>query len=192
MLSPDAASLAIAVAAGLVKLGERADVLFAEKEATTSALAIPMPAVKFPEFSRADKVEKLQGYLDATTGRSPTHWARTARRSPISSKKPKGGRGTRSTLRFERVFPGRPTHAGNRSGGRIPEGIARALSHARPRGRGYAGCMFLLHGGRRRAAARLSSAHRASGRGCAGGVRGGEHRAHRARREGACHRAVGP
>ena len=107
MLSPDAASLAIAVAAGLVKLGERADVLFAEKEATTSALAIPMPAVKFPEFSRATKVEKLQGYLDATAGQNPDPLG--SDRKAIADLVEKAEDVNAIDAAFERVFPGRPT-----------------------------------------------------------------------------------
>ncbi len=45
MISTDAASLAIFLARGLIKLGGRIDVLLAEKTAVTSAFAIPVPAV---------------------------------------------------------------------------------------------------------------------------------------------------
>ncbi|MBL8539870.1 MAG: hypothetical protein JNK68_05800, partial [Betaproteobacteria bacterium] len=71
MLSPGTASLVVGVTRGLVKLGERADLLLAEKEATQAALALPVPKVVFPAIDRGTKREALQEYLQSTAGRSP-------------------------------------------------------------------------------------------------------------------------
>jgi hypothetical protein len=67
MLSTDAASLAISIARGLIKLGGRLDVLMAERTATEGKLVIPMPPVSVgpPLFKRA---ELLQEYLAKTAG----------------------------------------------------------------------------------------------------------------------------
>ena len=71
MLSPGTVSLVVGVARGLIKLGERADLLLAEKEATGAALALPMPKVTFPAIDRGTKREALQEYLQSTAGRLP-------------------------------------------------------------------------------------------------------------------------
>lgn len=71
MLSPGTASLVVGVTRGLVKLGERADLLLAEKEATGAALALPMPKVTFPQIDRGTKREALQAYLGTSAGRQP-------------------------------------------------------------------------------------------------------------------------
>jgi hypothetical protein len=104
MISPDAASLVIAVTRGLIKLGGRADLLFAEKELTTGALAIPMRAVVLPKVSRATKVERLKAYLDATAGDAPDplHPDRKA----ITELVAKAEDLDRIDAVFERVYPG--------------------------------------------------------------------------------------
>ncbi|MFO1206620.1 MAG: hypothetical protein U1E63_12960 [Burkholderiales bacterium] len=71
MLSPGTASLVVGVTRGLVKLGERADVLLAEKTATQAALTLPVPKVVFPAIDRGTKREALQEYLQSTAGRLP-------------------------------------------------------------------------------------------------------------------------
>jgi hypothetical protein len=70
MLSTDAASLAISIARGLIKLGGRLDVLMAERTATQSELIIPMPPVSIgpPLFKRA---ELLKAYLAETAEQIP-------------------------------------------------------------------------------------------------------------------------
>lgn len=71
MLSIEAAALVIGATRGLIKLSGRLDVLFAEKEAVTGALAIPMNGVAMPQVSRATKIEMLQKYLDETSRDAP-------------------------------------------------------------------------------------------------------------------------
>jgi hypothetical protein len=71
MLSPSTASLVVGVTRGLVKLGERADLLLAEKEATGAALALPMPKVVFPLIDRGTKRETLERQLKATSRQRP-------------------------------------------------------------------------------------------------------------------------
>ena len=106
MISPDAASLVIAVTRGLIKLGGRADLLLAEKAVTGGALAIPMPVVVMPEVSRAIKVERLKRYLDETAGRSPDplHPTRKAM-ADLVAKAEEQNVGDEIDAVFERIFP---------------------------------------------------------------------------------------
>ena len=107
MISPDAASLVIAVTRGLVKLGGRVDLVLAEKEVTTGALAIPMPAVKLPKVTRATKVEKLQAYLDDTAGRSPDPlYPNRKAIADLVAKAEVENVGDEIDAVFERIFPG--------------------------------------------------------------------------------------
>lgn len=70
MISTDAASLAISLAKGLIKLGGRIDVLLAEKTAVTSAFAIPVPAVAAGP-SMAVIRKELKAYLEETSDDLP-------------------------------------------------------------------------------------------------------------------------
>jgi hypothetical protein len=105
MISPSTASLVIGVARGLIKLGDRADLLLAEKAVTSAAVAIPMPKVNLPELDRATKVEKLQGMLDATAGRSPDP-LRPDRKAIAELMLAADHHPDEIDAVFERVFPG--------------------------------------------------------------------------------------
>ncbi len=69
MLSPSTAALAISVARGLIKFGNRLDTLLAEKEAVQGGLALLMPEV-YAGPSALQKVSQLKKYLTETAAAS--------------------------------------------------------------------------------------------------------------------------
>jgi hypothetical protein len=108
MITPDAASLVIAVTRGIVKLGGRVDGLLAEKEVTGGALAIPMPVVVMPDITAATKVDRLKGYLDETTGRTPDPLGPDRRAiTALLAKAEVENVGEQIDAVFERIFPGK-------------------------------------------------------------------------------------
>jgi len=70
MIPLASAEVAIAIARGLIKLGQRLDRLLAEKVATQSGLALKLPAVEFSIGPNRILIE-LQKYFDATSDAAP-------------------------------------------------------------------------------------------------------------------------
>ena len=71
MISPSTAALAISLAKGLIKLGQRLDVLLAEKEAVQGGLALVMPEI-YAGPDALQKVRELREYLaDSATSTGP-------------------------------------------------------------------------------------------------------------------------
>jgi hypothetical protein len=70
MISPSAATLAISIAKGAIKLGGRIDRLMAEKAATTSGIVLPMPPV-VADITVVDKAHDLTKYIDETQKEQP-------------------------------------------------------------------------------------------------------------------------
>jgi len=65
MISPSTAALAVSVAKGLIKFGQRLDALLAEKEAVQGGLVLLMPAV-YTGPSEIEKIKQLKQYLAET------------------------------------------------------------------------------------------------------------------------------
>jgi hypothetical protein len=67
MISPATAALAISVAKGIIKLGQRLDALLAEKEAVQAGLVLVMPTL-YAGPDAFQKVRELRKYLADTAG----------------------------------------------------------------------------------------------------------------------------
>lgn len=70
MISPSTAALAVSVAKGLIKLGQRLDVLLAEKEAVQGRLVLPMPEI-YAGPGGVQKAKELRRYLADTEAAEP-------------------------------------------------------------------------------------------------------------------------
>jgi hypothetical protein len=71
MLTAEAASLAISISRGLIKLGGRLDLLLAERTAVDGPLVIPMPPVIKPSLIWPKRVAKLKQFLKDTDAATP-------------------------------------------------------------------------------------------------------------------------